>query len=181
MASFRHRRGPFDHKSLQICQSFSGGVGLQPSFVLRPKIELAPFAGPVWPAVSDLDLPVELRGRPIQINEWYVQAAGGWADLFAHSCDPNAGLRWVNGKFWIVTRRLIKKGEEITWDYAMSQWSDEFFFYPPGPCQCGSGLCRGEKLGAESLPLDVARMYLGEGWGTPFIWEKLLRRLRGEL
>lgn len=171
-------RGPEDHAGLRVCFSLSGGFGISAGQTFAPKIVLAPFAGPIRPAQSDLDLPLHLRGRPIQINEWYVQEASGLADVFSHSCEPNAALCLVGGIHWIVSRRLIRKGEEISWDYAMSQLKDEFFFYPPGPCKCGSVRCRGERLGAESLPLDVAQEYLDEGWGTAFIREKLLRRVR---
>lgn len=181
MATRLRRRGPRDNTGLVMTfSSRAGGVGISAGQKFRPQILLAPFDGPVLSARSDWDLALHLRGRPIQISDTQVQEASGWADVFNHSCDPNTGLRLIQGVYWLVTMRTIRWGEELCWDYAMSQWSDEFFFYPPCRCKCGSTLCRGDHLGAESLPLTVAQKYLKGRWGTTFIREKLQSRVSGE-
>ena len=65
-----------------------------------------------------------------------------------HSCDPNA---WFEG-LDIVARRRIKKGEEITLDYAT--------FYneqaPSFECNCASPECRGTFRGDDYLRDFVA-------------------------
>lgn len=63
----------------------------------------------------------------------YVLPQAPWMYL-NHSCDPNAGIK--NNRE-IVAMRSIKKGEEITIDYAMNsndEWTME--------CNCGSPKCR---------------------------------------
>ena len=56
-----------------------------------------------------------------------------------HSCDPNAGIRAdVAGRAGLYARRVIQAGEEITWDYAMSEAE-----LAAMPCSCGASACRG--------------------------------------
>lgn len=76
-----------------------------------------------------------------------------------HSCNPNCGIK---NKKEVVAMRNIKKGEEITIDYAM-------IIYKYGKemtakhriCKCGSDQCRG-KLGAYSELSDkLKKKYKG--------------------
>jgi len=86
------------------------------------------------------------------------------ADYVNHSCHPNAGL---NGQISLVALREIAPGEEICFDYAMSDSSpyDEF------ECRCGAANCR--------------RRVKGSDWTRPELWDKygphfspyLLRRI----
>jgi hypothetical protein len=62
----------------------------------------------------------------LQPEEWSPQN---------HSCDANCEYQGLN----VVTNRAIKKGEELTLDYA--QFLDHTM--EPFECQCGSPKCRG--------------------------------------
>lgn len=69
-----------------------------------------------------------------------------------HSCDPNLGMR---GKFLFVALRNIKKGEELTFDYSISEdslWEMR--------CGCGKERCRGVIRGIRFLPKDFFEKYL---------------------
>ena len=72
-------------------------------------------------------------------------------DCFNHSCDPNLGF---SGQIGLVALRDIESGEELTFDYAMSDGSpyDEF------ECHCRSAKCRGKVT--------------GDDWKLPELWEK---------
>jgi len=75
----------------------------------------------------------------LQISDTQFSAATKEEELEAgdylnHSCEPNCG---INGKLKVVAMRDIKKGEEITFDYAMSE-SSEFKM----KCNCKSKNCR---------------------------------------
>jgi hypothetical protein len=52
-----------------------------------------------------------------------------------HSCNPNCGIKNL---LQFVSMRKINPGEEITFDYAMTESSDYSF-----KCHCGSSNCRG--------------------------------------
>ncbi|MEM6279524.1 MAG: SET domain-containing protein-lysine N-methyltransferase [Verrucomicrobiota bacterium] len=57
------------------------------------------------------------------------------AEMFNHSCEPNAGVR---GQILVVARRQIEPGEEITFDYDTTEIDSI-----PFECSCGSTCCRG--------------------------------------
>ncbi|MBI4706828.1 MAG: SET domain-containing protein-lysine N-methyltransferase [Candidatus Omnitrophica bacterium] len=56
-------------------------------------------------------------------------------DFFNHSCNPNAG---INGQIVMVAMRNILRGEEITYDYAMTDAEFDYSF----KCSCGQKNCR---------------------------------------
>ena len=60
--------------------------------------------------------------------------------FFNHSCDPNAG---INGQIFLVAMRDIEKGEQITFDYAMTLHHTEGVGRYELKCLCGSKNCRG--------------------------------------
>lgn len=72
-------------------------------------------------------------------------------DCFNHSCEPNLGFF---GQVGLAAMRVIDAGEELTFDYAMSDGSpyDEF------ECACGSLNCRGRVSGND--------------WKLPQLWKK---------
>lgn len=55
------------------------------------------------------------------------------ARLINHSCDPNCEAQNIRGHIWIVSKRKIKTGEELTYNYGfgMDSWQDH-------KCRCGS-------------------------------------------
>lgn len=87
------------------------------------------------------------------------------ADYINHSCDPNAGLR---GQICLVAMRRIEAGEEVCFDYAMSEGSayDEF------ECRCGAERCRGRVTGDDWSRPDLQERYAG------FFSPYLERRMR---
>jgi hypothetical protein len=59
--------------------------------------------------------------------------------------------------FKIVAMRDIKIGEEITWDYEMTEKNLEWRM----KCKCGKDNCRKENGNYENMPLDVRNNYKG--------------------
>lgn len=86
------------------------------------------------------------------------------ADLINHSCDPNAGL---SGASQLVALRDIFAGEEVCYDYAMSDGSE----YDEFACSCGSPRCRGHIRGSDWRRWDL-RLRYGSNF-SPY----LLRRM----
>lgn len=82
-----------------------------------------------------------------------------------HSCDPNAyGLEEGDGSevVYIVARRAIRSGEEITFDYNVNTSGGSSW-----PCHCGAARCRGETIGGYfGLPVEQQIEYLPllAGW-----------------
>ena len=70
-----------------------------------------------------------------------------------HSCAPNCGFK---GTVKIVAMRNIKKGMELTFDYAMSEDSEWCM-----KCRCGSKGCRKIIKGYSVLPAKTKQKYRG--------------------
>jgi hypothetical protein len=92
---------------------------------------------------------------------------GGLASKVNHSCDPNCGVR-INGSGApdLVARRTIPPGEEVTFDYAMRNYSIDHF---PARCLCGAAGCRGTITGWRDLP--EARKMDYRGLVAPYLLE----------
>jgi len=79
-------------------------------------------------------------------EEWDLDGNVPWnpARHLNHSCDPNCEAELIEGKIWIVARRDIRAGEEITFDYGY-----DLEDYRDHPCSCGSPACVGYIVAAE--------------------------------
>ncbi len=86
------------------------------------------------------------------------------ADFFNHSCNPNAGF---NNPISLVAMREICEGEEICFDYAMSEDNhfDEF------KCACGTNCCRGEVTGKDWQIAELQKRYFG--YFSPYLQRRI--------
>ena len=84
---------------------------------------------------------------------------GGLISKVNHSCSPNCGIH-VNetDAHDFVARRHIPAGAELTFDYAMRNFTIEYF---PERCRCGTAGCRGSITGWKDLPPERKRAYRG--------------------
>jgi hypothetical protein len=79
-----------------------------------------------------------------------------------HSCDPNAYVLYEGESCYLVARRDIAAGAEITCDYNVNITGGTAW-----ACHCGAARCRGTTVGDFfQLPPDVQREYrpLLAGW-----------------
>jgi hypothetical protein len=83
-----------------------------------------------------------------------------------HSCDPNTYIQYTADACYIVARRQIAAGEELTCDYNINITAGTAW-----PCHCGAARCRGTTTGDFFLlPPDIQREYL------PLLAEWFVRR-----
>ena len=82
-----------------------------------------------------------------QCSEIHLAFEGEPERFMNHSCDPNIG--WLDDNT-MIARRDIAEGEEITYDYAMTEISVPLDMI----CGCGSPLCRGRVTALDYLNLD---------------------------
>ncbi len=88
-----------------------------------------------------------------------------------HRCDPNAYELYDGPAVWIVARRDISAGEEITFDYNVNTSAGTSW-----PCACGAARCRGESVGDFfALPLEDQREY------RPLLADWFVRRHRSRI
>jgi SET domain-containing protein len=75
-----------------------------------------------------------------RLNRYWILdggVGGSGAQFVNHCCDPNLAARTLRGHQWLVSRRSIRRGEELTVDYNRAKNA------PRTPCRCGSLKCRG--------------------------------------
>jgi len=92
-------------------------------------------------------------------DERDIDGAVSWnpARFLNHSCAPNCDTELIDSQIWIVARRDIAAGEEITFNYGYD-WED----YREYPCRCGAPGCLGYIVSEEFFPA------LREGQGLEF-------------
>lgn len=69
------------------------------------------------------------------------------ARLVNHSCAPNCDAELVEARIWIISRREIRAGEEITFNYGF-----DLVDYQDYPCACGAPNCVGYIVAEEFFP-----------------------------
>lgn len=75
-----------------------------------------------------------------------------------HSCNPNCGFK---GQIVLVAMRHIRVGEEITYDYAMTDASQHNVTCSEMECLCGASNCRHIITGDDWKNKDLQEKYKG--------------------
>ncbi|HTL85112.1 MAG TPA: SET domain-containing protein [Acidimicrobiia bacterium] len=86
------------------------------------------------------------------------------ADYVNHSCDPNCG---IVGSVLMVTRRAVEAGEELCFDYAMTDSDD----YDEFECRCETAQCRDVVRGTDWKRSDLQERYAG--WFSTYLARRL--------
>jgi SET domain-containing protein len=86
------------------------------------------------------------------------------ADYVNHSCDPNCG---IVGSVLMVTRRAVEPGEELCFDYAMTDSDD----YDEFECRCDTAQCRDVVRGTDWKRSDLQERYAG--WFSAYLARRL--------
>jgi len=79
-----------------------------------------------------------------------VDGTAKWnpAGFINHSCDPNCDSWVIDGAIWILTRRDITIGEELTFNYGYA-----FENFREHPCRCGAPGCVGYIVAEQFYPM----------------------------
>jgi len=142
-----------DNPKVTIGERVGFGKALYALEDIEKDEEIATFDGDIFWAEKCTDLPKDIADHAIQIAEHEWQESHGFARFINHSCDPNCGIR---GRTTLVAMKKIKKGEELTWDYDMTEDSDWRM-----DCKCGTVACR-KVIGAYANTPQTVRDAYGE-------------------
>ncbi len=153
-----------------ICRARAekGGLGVFAETKIKSG-ELLVIWGGVITSFSELKTIDQIsRRHSIQVEEGFYlvpQESPETGDFINHSCNPNAGL---SGQLALVAIRDIGLGEEICYDYAMSDGSpyDEF------ECSCHSKNCRGRVTGNDWQIKDLQIRYAG--YFSPYLQRRIV-------
>lgn len=146
-----------------------GGMGVFAHEFVSAGERLMVWGGAIVNEQELARLPLVLRQHSVQVEEGLYLASvipDDDADYINHACDPNAGLQ---GQIVIVAIRDIEPGEEICFDYAMSDSSpyDEF------ECHCGAPNCRGRVTGNDWMRPELQERY--KGYFSPYLQRRIER------
>lgn len=100
------------------------------------------------------------------------RAKVGSADFINHSCEPNAGL---SGAISLVAMRPIFPGEEIRYDYAMTDSNPDLGFV----CRCAAPKCRGQVSGDDWRLPELQLGY--DGYFSPYLQKRITAEREGKL
>jgi hypothetical protein len=143
------------------------GFGSRAISVIPAGTSVATFGGTAMSRVDFSQYEADRRSRSLQVDTNVIflgPPSREPGDSINHSCEPNCGMRNATT---IVAMRDIAVGEELTFDYAMSDASD----YDEFNCNCGTSLCRG-RVRADDWRLDTLRQRY-KGFFSPYIQRKI--------
>lgn len=134
-----------------------GGMGIFAREPIPAGTLMCLFGGDVltyaqFQTLNDLE-----RRYSIQIGDDQFMVSrlpAGPGDFVNHNCDPNAGIQ---GQIGLVAMRDIAAGEEICFDYAMS----DSLPYDEFTCGCGTSTCRGKVTGNDWQLPELQQRYAG--------------------
>lgn len=142
-----------DNRKISVRQTRKYGKAVYADQKIRKGEVIAVYDGPIYD--DDFDgWTKDLLYHTIQIGPAKWRDSKGVARLINHSCDPNCGIRGLNK---IVAMRTIQPGEEITWDYEMTEKSWWFRM----KCKCGQPQCRKVIGDYARMPRSVRKRYEG--------------------
>ena len=100
---------------------------------------------------------IDRVARSLQLNESKYLLSGKMpepGDMLNHSCEPNCG---AIGTSSIVAMKDIEIGDELTFDYAMTDASE----YDEFTCACEKPNCREKISGIDWQSLNLQQKYKG--------------------
>ncbi|MBI3859120.1 MAG: SET domain-containing protein-lysine N-methyltransferase [Thaumarchaeota archaeon] len=132
---------------------------------------LVPDRGKLTPEQRTHEIDV-FTGRDGRVRIVFMSSPGRYIN---HSCDPNVRTKtnMRSGVRNVIALKYIRRGEEITWDYALNSWEE---WEVPAECTCGSSNCRKLIRGNFfTLPRDTQMKYL------PLLDEPFKERFKEEI
>lgn len=142
-----------DNKKVKVRSTRKYGRGVFAIKDIRKGEVIASFDGQILD--DDFEPWTEdLYNHAIQFEKAKWRDSKGIARLVNHSCDPNCGIKRL---FDIVAMRPIKKGEQLTWDYEMTEKNPDWRMR----CRCGTPICRKVIGNYKNMPLKIRKKYKG--------------------
>jgi SET domain-containing protein len=133
------------------------GRGLKAIADIKKGETIANFDGKIYSAKKASELP---NDPPLFVQDHAVQFSdtqyrwSKYGTVLNHSCDPNCGINGMGADFRIVAMKPIRNGDELTYDYEMTEDSNWRM-----KCECGSPICR-KVIGAyANMPLEIRKKY----------------------
>lgn len=89
----------------------------------------------------------------------FIGLSGDADDYVNHACDPNCYVAIADSGVQLRARRTIAPGEELSFDYRVTQVDFPLRF----ACRCGAAACGGDIGNCDEIPPRQLAQYLAEG------------------
>ena len=144
MSDVEVRASPIAGLGLFAARPFPAGQRIRQINVLREVTPASPLREELGERADHCDYP---NGKIVLL---------GYPDRHVnHSCDPSAYVLYEGDRSFLMARRDIAAGEEITCDYNINITRGTAW-----PCHCGAARCKGTTMGDFFLlSLDMQREY----------------------
>jgi hypothetical protein len=155
------------HPSAETRPTATKGTGVFAVEPIPAGTTVAGFGGHVVDGRELADLGEAVRIHALQIDDDLFLASTppfDPADYVNHSCDPCCG---IVGSVLLVTMRDVEGGEELCFDYAMTD-SDDYDMFT---CSCGTDRCRGVITGDDWKQPELRDRYAG--WYSTYLARRL--------
>lgn len=173
--SNNYMRGKFFwlHPNLEVQKTKSYGSGTFAIKNIKKGERLLVLSGYIMLLSEEEALPEAISDNGLQITEDLSLCVAkkselGGINFFNHSCEPNAGIK---GQIFLVAMKDIKKGEEVTFDYAMTLCRSKNAKPYRLACLCGHENCRKTITDDDWKKKDLQKKY--DGYFQYFIQEKI--------
>lgn len=158
---------------LRVQKTLQYGLGTFAKENIKKGDLLLVLSGYVMKLSEEEKLPGSLSDNGIQVTENLSLCVSkkeelGGINFFNHSCDPNVGIK---GQIFLVAMRNINKGEETTFDYAMTLCRSKNAKPYNLPCLCSRKNCRGRVTDNDWKNKVLQKRY--KGYFQYYIQEKI--------
>jgi SET domain-containing protein len=129
------------HDLIEFRQSSIQGLGGFAIVSIRAGTRIIEYQGERIDKQRSLERCIEGNHFIFHLDDaWDLDGNVDWnpARLLNHSCAPSCEAELIDGRIWIVARRDLSAGEEITFNY-----NYDLDDYADHPCRCGSAACVG--------------------------------------
>ena len=160
MGKIRNVSESYHHPLLALRRTEEKGLGVfATGTILQGECAGIEAGGALYSTRAARELRAKIGDYSHQIGEvthWGPKNRGDICllDRMNHGCEPNVGFQ---GDMTFVALRDIKPGEEVVWDYAMSESDPAYGF----ECRCGAITCRGKMTGQDWMQLGLQIKYYG--------------------
>ncbi len=136
---------------LLVQETLERGRGVYAAEYIFPGVKILDFEGPKL-SPEEVPYPCEpADDHYLQVAaERYLGPSGELDDLVNHACNPNAYVLPRGKGAHLRAARLIRPGEEVTFDYALT--STEPAHRWALTCRCKGSQCRGRVVAFPALP-----------------------------
>ncbi len=142
-----------DNQKVSVHRTKKFGRGVFADKKIRKGEIIAAFDGPIYDDSVEV-WTKDMYNHAIQFGTAIWRDSKGIARLINHSCEPNCGIKKL---FNVVAMRDINPGEQITWDYEMTEKNKDWKM----KCKCGNLNCRGIIGNYKNMPLAIRQKYSG--------------------